>query len=147
MYRLTLGLLCSILLVLLCLVLPCTDLYCSALFFSALALFSSALLLSELWRRRIDRSCIILTQKSVSEYVPVVLDQCQPTRSQHHSEYKSTGPRLVSSSIDSKSVSECIPLVPDQSQPTRSQLHSKYHSYHWSQTSIAVSESVPLVPY
>ena len=84
--------------------------------------------------------------KSVSEYVPLVPDQSQPTRSQRHSEYSSTGPKPVSSSTDLKSVSECVPLVPDQSQLTRSQLHSKYHSYHESQTSIAVSESVPLVP-
>ena len=107
---------------------PALILYWFALLCSALALFCSALLLSELWRRRNDRGCIVLTQKSVSKYVPLVPDQSQPTQSQRHSEYNSIGPKPVSSSIDSKSVSECVPLVPDQSQPTRSQLHSKYHS-------------------
>ena len=116
-------------------------LFCSVLLCYCIVLFCFRIMKKKKWSRTYHTD-----SKLVSEYVPLVPDQSQLTRSHPHSEYNSTDPRLVSSSTDSKSISECVPLVPDQTQPTQSQHHSRYHSYHWSQTSITVSESVTLVP-
>ena len=140
LYSLTLALLCSILPVLLCLVLPCTDMYCFVLFCSALALFLFYSAFVWIMKKKKWSRMYHTDSKSVSEYVPLVPDQSQPTQSQRHSEYNSNGPRPISSSTDSKSVSEYVPLIPDQSQPTRSQRHSMVQllplvpdQYHWSQ--------------
>ena len=87
LYSLTLALLCSILPVLLCLVLPCTDLYCFVLFCYALV----RIMKKKKWSRMYHTD-----SKSVSEYVPLIPDQSQLTRSQRHS------------------MVQLLPLVPDQ---------------------------------
>jgi hypothetical protein len=145
LYSLTLALLCSILPVLLCLVLPCNNVYYFVLFCSALAFFSSTLLLSELWRRRNDRGCIILTQSQ--------------SQSMYHWSQTSLNQPKVSVIVST------TPMVPDQYHPplTQSQSQSIYHwsqtslkrpevsvivwynSYHWSQTSIINPRSMEVI--
>ena len=134
---------CPALLYFACSALSCSALHWSVLFCfvllcSCIVLFYSAfvrIMKKKKWSRMYH-----IDSKSISEYVPLVWNQSQPTQSQRHSEYNSNGPRPISSSTDSKSVSEYVPLIPDQSQPTRSQRHSMVQllplvpdQYHWSQ--------------
>jgi len=83
---------CSALFYLFCIFLFCpvliyTALLCCVLFCSAFVLFCSAfvrIMKKKKWSRMYHTD-----SKLVSEYVPLVPDQSQPTRSQRHSEYNS----------------------------------------------------------
>ena len=123
LYSLTLALLCSYFS---CSALSCSALHWSVLFCSALVLFYFALLLFELWRRRNDRGCIILTQSQ--------------SQSMYYWSQTSLNQPKVSVIVST------TPMVPDQYHPPLTQSQSQ-SMYPWSQTSLNRPEVSVIVWY